>query len=438
LDLIEHCLQRIERGEPHLRAWVLVDAPGARRLATQLDAEARGGSFRGPLHGIPLGIKDIVDVAGWPTRAGSTITSADPVAEDAPLVRSLRNAGAVLLGKTVTTEFACFDPAETRNPWNLDHTPGGSSSGSATAVAAGMCLGAIGTQTGGSIVRPASYCGISGFKPTWGRLPLEGIVPVSFHLDHAGPLARCVADLALMFEAMQPAEQDNTRRVARPETTPSDRQSASDRMSALHYGDAPRLAVIGPYFMDEADPATRAMIGQAIEKLKRAGAQVEDLDLQESFVEVQRMHRRIMAVEAAWSHRANFPARRNDYGPNLAGLLDEGLKTPTPDYVEALAYRLEFQSAMVKSFGHYDAWLTPATPGTAPRDLGTTGDPRFNAPWSFAGLPTVSLPCGLDGSGLPAALQLIGRSDDDQALLDVAQWCEPVLGFEARPRAALD
>ncbi len=202
MELVEACLERIEQVDGEIRAWVVVDAEGARAAAGRLGDEVRAGNHRGPLHGVPIGLKDIVDVEGMPTRAGSSLPDPAPAAADAPAVARLRQAGAIVLGKTVTTEFACFDPSPTRNPRNLQHTPGGSSSGSAAAVASGMCLAAIGSQTGGSITRPASYCGVAGLKPTFGRVDLTGVFPISEHLDHLGPIARSARDLAIMFSAM--------------------------------------------------------------------------------------------------------------------------------------------------------------------------------------------------------------------------------------------
>ncbi len=208
-ELLERCLGRIDAWESQIHAWVSVDREGARRQARECDARLARHRSEGsveslsPLFGVPIGIKDIIDIAGQVTGAGSTARMDGPPAEhDAPVVRKLREAGAIILGKTLTTQFACFDPPPTRNPWNLERTPGGSSSGSAAAVAAGMCLGAIGSQTGGSIIRPASFCGVAGCKPTFGRVSCAGVVPVAPSLDTVGPIAGCVADLAIMLNAI--------------------------------------------------------------------------------------------------------------------------------------------------------------------------------------------------------------------------------------------
>src|SRR5437762_8023655 len=199
VEVLEACLERLDRYEPHVRAWVLVDRDGARAEAGRLTRELRRGHHRGPLHGIPVGVKDIFDVFDWPTAAGSRLWRQSVARHDATAVRRLRQAGAVLLGKTVTTQYASFDPPPTRNPWQRERTPGGSSSGSAAAMACGMCLGALGSQTGGSITRPASYCGVLGCKPTFGRVSTDGVVPLAASMDHVGPIAGCVRDLAILL-----------------------------------------------------------------------------------------------------------------------------------------------------------------------------------------------------------------------------------------------
>ena len=259
-ELVAACLERIARDDGRLRAWVVCDEAGAAALADERSAEAKAGQYRGPLHGVPVGIKDIVDVAGWPTRAGSTVTDDAPVEHDAPLVARLRRAGAIVLGKTVTTEFACFDPPPTRNPWHAERTPGGSSSGSAAAVAAAMCPAAIGSQTGGSIIRPAGFCGVCGLKPTFAAVSTNGVVPVSAHLDHVGPLAASVADLKLLFDVLR---DDADRPPA---------ASASDSPAAMR---PPRLGVWQEYFLDEADDSVTTCLATALEALRQGGAIIE-------------------------------------------------------------------------------------------------------------------------------------------------------------------
>ncbi len=319
--------------------------------------------------------------------------------------------GTKMVCKTVTVEFACFDPAPTRNPWNLAHTPGGSSSGSAAALAMGMCLGALGTQTGGSLVRPSTYCGVATCKPTFGKLSTEGIVPVSTSLDHAGPMARKVGDLALLLDCLLGVAAPRPLRLWGP----------------------PRLGVLETIVLAEADEMVRQVTQSALEKLKRAGAEIQPLAVPQMFEDVLNMHRRIMAVEAAAYHRERFAAHRDQYGPMIASLLDEGLAVSAADYVAATAWHREFQRQTTGLLDGVDAIIMPSTHTTAPATLATTGTPHFQAPWSLARLPVVSIPCGVAADGMPTAVQLVGRMDDETKLLRMAAWCEQVLGFDALP-----
>lgn len=436
---VEECLSRIRAHDQTLRAWVLVDEEQALADARRLEAELAAGDDRGPLHGIPLGIKDIIDVAGWPTLAGSRIRSGEPAGRDAEVIARLRHAGAIFVGKTVTTEFACFDPPPTKNPFHLAHTPGGSSSGSAAAVAVGMCLGALGSQTGGSITRPASYCGIAGLKPTLGRVSTEGVVPVSFTLDHVGPMARHVADVALLARAMV-------------EPTPTSPLAASWEAIApletltAHAQDPPRLGLLEDFLdelnalAEEADTPEAARkhreaaeaVQQAADKCTAAGATVERVRLAAPLAEVLAMHRRLMAAEAAWYHRSDFAARREEYGPNLTSLLDEGLALRAVDYAEALFYRQQTCREMARIIDLFDALLLPATTQAAP-GAETTGDPRCNAPWSFTGLPAVSFPCAYSSEGLPLAVQLVAGWGEENKLLSAGLWCERQAGELREP-----
>jgi aspartyl-tRNA(Asn)/glutamyl-tRNA(Gln) amidotransferase subunit A len=423
-ELVDACLARIDRFEDRVQAWVLVDAEGARRQAAERDAELQAGRRRGLLHGVPIGIKDIIDVAGWPTLAGSRLRIGNVAAYDAPVVAKLRDAGAVILGKTVTTEFASFDPPPTRNPWNLARTPAGSSSGSAAAVALGMCIAAMGSQTGGSITRPAAYCGVAGCKPTYGRASLSGIVPLSFHLDHPGPIARDVTDLAIMLSAIagyDPQDPISIDIPAPPYTAESARETP------------PRLGLLTGFFAEAAAPDVQASVDEALAKLAAAGATVDRVLPPPSFADVIVNHRRIMAIDAATHHRNNFPERRAEYGPCIAALMDEGLAATVVEYAEALEHQKRFARDLELKLAGYDALVTPATTTTAPGPE-TTGDPRFNAPFSYAGLPSVCFPCGLSSvDQMPVGLQLIGGRWAEGPLLSVAHWCEAEIGFSARP-----
>ncbi len=411
LELLERCLAQIRRHEQAVHAWVLVDEAGARRTATERTREAERGCWRGPLHGIPIGVKDIIDVKGLPTRAGSPLLGHEPAVSDAPVVAALRRAGAVIVGKTVTVEFACFDPSPTRNPWNFSHTPGGSSSGSAAALATGMCLGALGTQTGGSLVRPSAYCGVATCKPTFGRLSRRGIVPVSASLDHPGPMARTVGDVAVLLHCLL------GQRHWRP----------------LRSAFAPSLGWLQTAVLMDCDAAVARTTQAAMERLVQAGAEVHSVGLPRRFAETMQMHRRIMAVEAAAVHRQRFAAHRDQYGPMIAALLEEGLTISAVDYVEAKAWHRAFRREASRLLDGFDALVMPSTPTTAPPTLATTGTPHFQAPWSLARLPVVSFPCGLADDGLPVSLQLIGRTNDEARLLEIAAWCEAAVGFTALP-----
>ncbi|MDZ4780974.1 MAG: amidase [Planctomycetia bacterium] len=424
IDLVDRCLASIKQHEPAIHAWVKVDERGARQAAQALGDELERGQSRGPLHGIPIGIKDIFDVAGWPTKAGSSLRAQHVAAEDATVVARLRAGGAILLGKTVTTEYACFDPSVTHNPWNPAHTPGGSSAGSAASVALGMCLAAVGSQTGGSITRPASYCGVAGIKPTFGLLDLGGVVPVSFHLDHAGAMARSVSDLAAMLLVMStPTAEEGV-----PHDAPHVNYLAAGEGARM-----PRLGVIEPFFLERCDDTVKAGFRQAIDNLRQGGVHIVAVAPPTSFADLLPLHRKIMAVEAAAYHRAAFEANRPAYGKQIAGLIDEGLRMPAYEYAMAIRHLEWYREHAWDDLPEIDALVTPATTTPAPARLDTTGDPQFNSPWSYAGLPTVSIPCGLSREGLPIALQLIGPKLSELTLLSAAAWCERRLRFEAEP-----
>lgn len=409
--LLETCLERIDRFDDQIRAWVLVDRDAAMESARRAEAELRSGTDRGLLHGIPLGIKDIIDVKGLPTKAGSPLREDHVAAEDAPIVAALRRAGAVLMGKTVTVEFACFDPSPTRNPWEPEHhTPGGSSSGSAAGVAMGMCLGALGTQTGGSLVRPSTYCGIATCKPTFGAVDTRGIVPVSPPWDHAGPMARTIADLRAILSTLIPL-------------TPP----------AAEINLPPTLGILEQFFMEDADPAVEHTIREAVGKLSVAGARIVATPLPFDFREFRQIHSTVMAADAAAYHRNDFARHPEAYGPLISQLLRDGLSFSAVDYATALIRRDEFRTAAASIFQGVDALIMPSTDTTAPATRETTGTSKFQAPWSCIGTPAVSIPCGLAEDSMPVGLQIVGPHRQTAALLDVAEWCERQIAFTDTP-----
>lgn len=414
VDLVQSCLQRIHHCEDRVHAWVLVDAEGALARAEECAREIARGGWRGPLHGIPLAIKDIFDVFDWPTAAGSRLWKNSIARQDAVVVRRLRQAGAVFLGKTVTTQYASFDPPPTRNPWNAARTPGGSSSGSAAALACGMCLGALGSQTGGSITRPASYCGVAGCKPTFGLVSGDGVVPLAPSIDHPGPMARCVRDLEILLNVIA----DPYKRPGKPEAE-SNAPASRER--------PPRLGCLRGLFDYRADPAVAEMMRQVCAQLEKKGATIVDVPEPAAFAEVLLRHRTVMAVEAAAYHEARLRRHPQDYDPWIRSLLEEGLSCPAPEYARCKEHQALLRSEMEPCFDGVDALLMPATTSPAP-DAGTTGDPAFNSPWSYTGFPAISFPSGLAPDGLPLAIQLVGRPWSESALFPVALWCEEALG----------
>jgi Asp-tRNA(Asn)/Glu-tRNA(Gln) amidotransferase A subunit family amidase len=423
VELVEKCLDAVDRYEPRVRAWVLIDRVGARKEAEHLEKAARRGEWLGSLHGIPVGIKDIIDVEGWATAAGSRLWANKVAARDACVVTRLRQAGAILLGKTVTTPYASFDPPPTRNPWNITRTPGGSSSGSAAAVACGMCLGALGSQTGGSLTRPASYCGVATCKPSFGRVSVDGVLPLAPNMDHVGPIARCVHDLGILLDVIANPE-DRGPGTCEPLPNKSHAPTA-ERWPV------PRLGRLGGLFDDLADESSRAVVERATERFRCRGASVVKVAPPSSFAAVLERHRIVMAVEAAAFHEARLREHPDDYGPRITALLEEGLACPAPEYVRTREHQRRLTLEFSTCFEGVDALLTLATTSPAP-PAETTGDPAFNSPWSYTGFPTVSLPAGWSSDGLPLAIQLVGRTGAEADLLATAAWCETVLDFDFR------
>lgn len=408
--LAESLLDRIERLEPVVEAWVTVNRDAVLEAADAATMEAEEGRFRSPLHGVPYGVKDIFYTEGVRTTMGSALYSSFVPDRDAAVVKALKEAGAVVLGKTETTEFALHDPAPTKNPWNTRHTPGGSSSGSAAAVSCGMAPLALGSQTGGSIVRPASYCGVVGFKPTYGLLSRDGVYPLSWSLDHVGYMTRTVEDAALTLETLRP-----------------------DAASADETEDSPRMGLLGGYFKENASDEAWLGFEQAVGRLWGEGAEFIDVELPPSFVMVPSVHRVIMAVEAASVHEDGLRANPEGYREYIRGFVSSGLLVPATAYLRAQRIRAVIIRDVLSLMEGFDCLACPSTVDAAPRGLGWTGSPAFNAPWSLAGLPSVTVPSGISEDELPLGLQLVGRPHRDHDLLEVAAWCEDALGFQRGP-----
>jgi Asp-tRNA(Asn)/Glu-tRNA(Gln) amidotransferase A subunit family amidase len=389
------CLARIEERESAVHAWIHLDPDVVLAQARQLDR----GPVRGPLHGLPLGVKDLIDTADMPTAYGSPVYAGHRPRADAACVALARSAGALVLGKTVTTEFAWFHPGKTANPRNPSHTPGGSSSGSAAAVADCMVPLAFGTQTAGSIIRPASYCGIVGYKPTHGTLPRAGIKPLSDSLDTLGTLTRSVADAALLVSALSGRE-----------LLPG----------PLHQ--APRIGLCRTHEWHAAQPETTATMENIGAALGRAGAKLSEIVLPQVFAGVAQAQIDIMNYEI---HAALACERLQHYAglsDKLKQLLENARQCDAARYDEALRLVASCRSQLEDVFAGVDVLLAPSAPGEAPAGLGATGDPVFCRAWTALHVPAINLPCGLGPHGLPVGLQVIGRGGDDARALAVADW----------------
>jgi Asp-tRNA(Asn)/Glu-tRNA(Gln) amidotransferase A subunit family amidase len=408
VELVEACLARIRALDAELEAWAHVDAEGALAVARERESEARAGRLRGPLHGVPVGVKDIFDVAGMPTTGGAKSFAHTRPSADAASVARIRAAGAIVLGKTVTTEFAYRDPAPTRNPWNHSHTPGGSSAGSAAAVAARMTPLALGSQTVGSVLRPAAYCGVVGFKGTHGLVPVTGVIPLAWSLDHVGVLTRSVGDAALAMSVL------------------AGRDLEPSAVSA------PRLAV-APELLARASREVAAQIEAAADAFARAGATVSKIELPASLRDLAAAGLTVLEAEAAAYHEPRFAEHAGQYGPEMRSLVEAGLRVSATAYVNANRARLAFRDEVMPLLAAHDALLCPTAPAPAPAGLGSTGDGSLCSPWSNTGVPAITLPSGMASSGLPHAIQLVQAAGGSSRLLGVAAWCERVLGFTRIP-----
>lgn len=417
VDLLDHCLARVDQLEDRVRAWVFVDRESARADAVRLTDELVRDVDRGPLHGIPMGVKDLFDVFDWPTAAGSKRWAHSYARQDCPAVARLRDAGAVLMGKTVTVAYAAFDPPVTTNPWNPGRTPGGSSSGSAAAVACGMCLGALGSQTGGSITRPASYCGVYGLKPTFGRISLEGVVPFAPSFDHAGVIAGSVLDCAYMLQ---------------PLAWTGSGPAPGDLGDSLRQPMRKSLGLPGGFFDHQAEPVMAEAFAKLVETLRGKGWQIDSYALPSAVAEIPANHRLIMSAEALAFHGERWKRYPDDYPPKLTALLREGIGVTAARLLTAQRHHRALRQDIDEHFpSAVEAYLAPATQGPPP-DPSTTGTPLFQAPWSYMGLPTISLPFAWTADGLPLCVQVAGNHWTENELIALARVLETDIGFERR------
>ncbi len=404
-ELVSECLDRIASREPTIGAWTFLDPAYALSQAEAADARQAAGEPLGALHGVPVGIKDIFDTADMPTENGTPLHAGRTPAEDAAAVALLRRAGAIIMGKTVTTELAVYTPGKTRNPANPEHSPGGSSSGSAAAVAAGMVPMALGSQTNGSTIRPASYCGVVGYKPTRGLIPLRGGLAQSKALDTAGVFASSIADAALMAEAMI----EGFLR-ARPTLMAT---------AAAEPPVPPKLAFVRTPLWGQVD----AEAAKAFEALvARFPATIVEASLPDWTAKGLDWHRTILEADIARSFAAEYERARDRLSPLLAGMIERGQTHRAVDYNNALDGAERLHDAIAEVLRTCDAILTPGTSGTAPRGLEQTGTPMFCTLWTLAGVPALSLPLLKGANGLPLGVQLVGRRGDDARLLRTARW----------------
>jgi Asp-tRNA(Asn)/Glu-tRNA(Gln) amidotransferase A subunit family amidase len=412
-QLVEACLARIREIDPQVQAWAFLDSDHVLAQARAADALRLEGKPPGPLHGVPVGIKDIFDTADMPTEYGSVIHSGRTPSRDATAVSKLRAAGAVIMGKTVTTEFAYFFPGKTRNPHNPEHTPGGSSSGSAAAVAASMVPLALGSQTNGSTIRPAAYCGVIGFKPTHGLISRHRVFPLSRTLDHVGLFARSIDDIALLAEQLVGYDEND------PDTRPRARIPFSE-IAAEEPPLPPMFAFIKTPMWERADDETKEGFSEMIGDL---GNQVEEVELFPSALEAWQWHQTIMAPEMAFNLEREWKNGGERLSEQLRTQIERGREVRAVEYQHALAQINPIHESFVELFEQrYDAILTPAAPSAAPKGLASTGDPSFCTLWTLCGMPAISLPLLQSTSGLPIGVQLVGPRLGDARLLRTARW----------------
>jgi Asp-tRNA(Asn)/Glu-tRNA(Gln) amidotransferase A subunit family amidase len=404
--LIAACLDRIAAREPTVGAWHYLDPEAALAAARQRDTSPPSG----PLHGIPIAVKDLIDTFDMPTGYGSAIYEGHRPAADAACVALARAAGVVVLGKTVTTEFACFTAGKTANPKNPAHTPGGSSSGSAAAVADGMAPLGFGTQTAGSVIRPAAFCGCIGYKPSFGTIPRAGVKMLCDSLDTIGVMARSVDDAAFFTGVL--AERPALRNLAMPQSPP-------------------RIGIYRTPMWGEAEPGTVAAMDQARAALEKAGGWTAEIVVPAEHQGVTAAQETVMGFELVRSLAHERIRHSAELSPRLAQQLDQGMTVGAPEYDAAMAETAAARAKLDGFFGPCDAMLVPAAPGEAPQGLGYTGNPVFNRMWTLLGTPCITLPAIWGESGLPTGVQLVGRIGDDARLLAAALFLERALAEAA-------
>ena len=420
-ELVAACFTRIDELEDSIGAWAHIYKNVAMEQARAADEFRRRGLSVGPLHGLPIGIKDIIDTADYPTEHGTVLHRGRKPTQDATLVSLLREAGAIIIGKTVSTEMAVFSPGKTRNPHNPEHTPGGSSSGSAAAVASAMVALSVGSQTNGSIIRPASYCGVYGFKPSFARISRHGVLTQSPPLDTIGVFARSLEDLALIADVLMRFDAQDSAMA--PIAPPCIGKVMSKEVPA-----EPHFAFVRTPAWDQVEPVTRDGLRELIDAVNENREKTVDIiDLPAPFTELHEDHRTVMEADLARSFADEYKRGKAEMSAVLCEMIERGRKVTDSDYDGALARMQDYSAFLEEIFDEYDAILTPSIPGPAPAGLDATGSPVMNTIWTFCGTPAINVPLLQSPEGLPIGVQVVGAKNDDARLFRSTHWLLDIL-----------
>ena len=415
-ELVSACLARIDELEPTIGAWAHLDRDIAMQQARAADEFRKTGLPTGALHGLPVGIKDIIDTADYPTERGTVLHQGRQPLRDATLVSLLKEAGAIILGKTVSTEMAVYAPGKTRNPHNPEHSPGGSSSGSAAAVSAAMIALSVGTQTNGSVIRPASYCGVYGFKPSFARISRHGVLEQSPPLDTIGVFARDLDDLALIADVLMRFDAQDA--AMKPIAPP-----CIARILAEEVPVNPHFAFVRTPVWDQVELVTKDALRELLDAINAAQPETVDIfDLPDSFAELHEHHRRVMEGDLARSFADEYRRGKAQLSEVLRTMIERGQQVSADDYRASVARIEDYGEFLGQLFEDYDTILTPSTPGAAPAGIDATGSPVMNTIWTFCGTPALNLPLLQNEQGMPIGVQMVGNRNDDARLFRSARW----------------
>jgi Asp-tRNA(Asn)/Glu-tRNA(Gln) amidotransferase A subunit family amidase len=424
VELVEACFSRIEELEDSIGAWAHLDKELALEQARQADKFRSRGFPIGALHGLPVGIKDIIDTSDYPTENGTVLHQGRQPSQDATLISLLKEAGAIILGKTVCTELAVYSPGKTRNPHSTAHTPGGSSSGSAAAIAEPMVPLSIGTQTNGSVIRPASYCGVYGFKPSFARISRHGVLEQSRHLDTIGVFARDLSDLALISDVLM--RYDSQDSAMTPIAPPCISKVMAEALPAN-----PRFAFIRTPKWDQVEQSSKDGFRELIDAINEQQKDtVYVVNLPAQLDDIYEHHQNIMEADLARSFAKEYDSGKSQLSAVLVEMIERGQKVTTTEYSSSVTKIKQYAEVVAEIFEEYDAILTPSTSGSAPSGLASTGSPIFNTIWTFCGNPAINLPILQSLEGLPVGVQIVGDKDDDARLFRSSRWLLELLNDE--------